>query len=117
MERSLPRRAAANWRLEPIGRSRDAETMTQRHFHLRFQIVTAALLLTAAGSARGQGAASHEFDLLTAGIADIQAAVGAGALTYQHLVQLYLIRIEAYNRKGPELRAVIEINPRALAIA
>lgn len=55
----------------------------------------------------------RQFDLLSATIADVQTAVAAGALTYERLVERYLARIEAYDRNGPELRAVIEINPRA----
>lgn len=57
------------------------------------------------------------FDLMTASVTDIQKAVAAGALTYERVVQLYLNRIEAYNKKGPQLNAVIEINPRAKEIA
>jgi Asp-tRNA(Asn)/Glu-tRNA(Gln) amidotransferase A subunit family amidase len=43
------------------------------------------------------GAQSRTFDVLTATVADIQAAVDAGALTYERLVGLYLKRIEAYD--------------------
>lgn len=57
------------------------------------------------------------FDLLTATIGDIQDAVDAGALTYERLVHLYLDRIDAYDKKGPRLNAVIAINPRAAEIA
>jgi Asp-tRNA(Asn)/Glu-tRNA(Gln) amidotransferase A subunit family amidase len=57
------------------------------------------------------------FDLLTADVATIQEAVSAGALTYERLVQLYLARVEAYDRSGPRLNAVIEVNPRALELA
>ena len=51
----------------------------------------------------------RSFDLPTASVADIQAAVAAGALTYERLVQLYLNRIDAYDKKGPRLNAVLEI--------
>jgi amidase len=54
---------------------------------------------------------------MTASIADIQAAVDAGKLTYEGLVGLYLKRIDAYDKKGPRLNAVITINPRAIEIA
>jgi len=57
------------------------------------------------------------FDLLTASIADMQAAVDAGTLTYEQLVGLYLKRIEAYDRKGPQLRSIIAVNPRAIELA
>lgn len=64
-----------------------------------------------------QPAQSRSFDLLTASVADVQAAVASGALTYQRLVRLYLNRIDAYDQRGPGLHAVIEINPRALETA
>ena len=53
----------------------------------------------------------------TGTVADIQAAVASGALTYERLVQLYLNRIDAYDKKGPRLNAVLAINPRALETA
>jgi amidase len=57
------------------------------------------------------------FDLSTASIADINAAIDAGALTSEKLVGLYLKRIEAYDKKGPKVNAVITLNPTALAEA
>jgi len=74
----------------------------------------AALLLAGAARPQAQG---RTFDLLTASVSDIQAAVASGALTYERLVQLYLNRIDAYDKKGPRLNAVIAINPRALETA
>lgn len=50
-------------------------------------------------------------------LADIAAAFADGRLTSRRLTQLYLDRIDALNRRGPELRAVLETNPRALEIA
>ena len=66
---------------------------------------------------RSVPAQNRTFDLLTASVTDIQVAVSAGALTYERLVQLYLNRIEAYDKNGPKLNAVLQINPRALEIA
>lgn len=57
------------------------------------------------------------FDLLTASIADIQAAVETGKLTYEQLVQQYLKRIAAYDKQGPKLNAVLQIHPKAVEIA
>lgn len=58
-----------------------------------------------------------EFNLSTATAADIQAAMNAGALTSEKLVQLYLSRIESYDRKGPSLASVLHINENAVAEA
>src|SRR4051794_33181376 len=57
------------------------------------------------------------FDLSTASIADIQAAMDQGALTSEKLVQLYLARIAAYDQQGPKLNAVLTLNKNALAEA
>jgi amidase len=59
-------------------------------------------------------AGAATFDLQTATVADIQAAMDAGALSSEKLVQLYLNRIEAYDKAGPKINAVITLNPRAL---
>ena len=50
-------------------------------------------------------------------LADIAAAFAAGRLTSQQLTQNYLDRIDRLDRHGPNLRSVIETNPRALEIA
>ncbi|HEY8357723.1 MAG TPA: amidase family protein, partial [Ramlibacter sp.] len=47
-------------------------------------------------------------------IATIHAAYRGGTLTATQLVRGYLARIEAYDRQGPTLRAMITINPAAL---
>lgn len=57
--------------------------------------------------------ATH-FDLSTATIADLDAAFAAGQLNAERLVGLYLARIAAYDRQGPQLGAVLALNARAL---
>jgi amidase len=54
------------------------------------------------------------FDLSTATLSDINAAIDAGALSSEKLVSLYLARIEAYDKQGPKINAVITMNPKAL---
>jgi amidase len=76
-----------------------------------------AVVTTALGSDPLTSEQSRSLDLLTDGVAEIQAAVAAGALTYERLVRLYLDRIEAYDKQGPRLNAVIAVNPRAIEIA
>ncbi|MCC5854529.1 MAG: amidase [Idiomarina sp.] len=49
--------------------------------------------------------------------ADIQMHFESGALTSEMLIQHYLERIEQLNTQGPELRAIIDIHPEALAMA
>jgi len=55
--------------------------------------------------------------LETASIADINAAFAAGTLTSEQLVGAYLKRIDAYDKQGPAINAVLTPNPRALADA
>ncbi len=52
-----------------------------------------------------------------ASIVELQAAMTGGQLTARELVRLYLARIEALDRGGPRLNAVLETNPEALDIA
>jgi Asp-tRNA(Asn)/Glu-tRNA(Gln) amidotransferase A subunit family amidase len=57
---------------------------------------------------------SNVFNVVETTIADIHAAFRSGALTARQLVQMYLDRIAAYDKKGPAINAVISLNPRAL---
>ncbi|MBP7960640.1 MAG: amidase [Caldilineaceae bacterium] len=50
-------------------------------------------------------------------IADMQRLMAVGDLTAVELTEGYLARIEAIDRAGPALNAIIELNPDALAIA
>jgi len=62
-------------------------------------------------------AGAAPFQLRNASLRDIQAAFDAGALTSEKLVQLYLNRIAAYDQKGPSIKAVLALNPKALETA
>ncbi|HEX5690914.1 MAG TPA: amidase family protein, partial [Roseiflexaceae bacterium] len=50
-------------------------------------------------------------------VAELGAELAAGNTTSERLVRSYLSRIDALDRKGPAIRAVIAINPDALKIA
>jgi amidase len=50
-------------------------------------------------------------------IAQLQQAMGAGALTARSITEKYLARIQEVDKQGPRINSVIEINPDALAIA
>ncbi|OGQ78987.1 MAG: hypothetical protein A3F90_07045 [Deltaproteobacteria bacterium RIFCSPLOWO2_12_FULL_60_19] len=58
--------------------------------------------------------ASLTFNVLETTIADIHSAFRSGQLTARQLAQMYLDRIEAYDKKGPALNAIITLNPKAL---
>lgn len=57
------------------------------------------------------------FVLHEATVDSIHAALRSGELTCTALVQAYLDRIAAYDKRGPSLRAVLTINPDALETA
>ena len=59
----------------------------------------------------------NAFNVVETTIADIHAAFKAGTLRARQLVQLYLDRIEAYDKRGPRINALISLNPQALAEA
>jgi Asp-tRNA(Asn)/Glu-tRNA(Gln) amidotransferase A subunit family amidase len=54
------------------------------------------------------------FDVVEADLSEIHAAMEEGRLTARQLVELYLERIEAYDKQGPALNAIIVVNPNAL---
>jgi Asp-tRNA(Asn)/Glu-tRNA(Gln) amidotransferase A subunit family amidase len=58
--------------------------------------------------------ASPSFDVLETTIADIHAAYKSGRLTARQLVEMYLARIDAFDKKGPTLNAIITLNSKAL---
>jgi len=58
-----------------------------------------------------------DFELEEATIADLQSAMASGRFSARAIVEQYTDRIEELNRKGPELRHVIEVNPDARSIA
>ncbi len=78
-------------------------------------LFAAGLLL---GCSAGKGNATLvSFDLQTAKLSDLQAAMDAKALTSVELVNIYLQRIAAYDQGGVKLNSVPALNPDALADA
>jgi amidase len=76
--------------------------------------VAASLLCAPLGHAQGRKDKMPPFQIVETSIDDIQAAIKSGKLTVRQLVQGYLDRIEAYDKKGPTINSVITINPNAL---
>ena len=60
---------------------------------------------------------AESVDLSNATIAQIDTAFDKGTLTSEKLVKMYLKRIEAYDKKGPAINAVITLNPQAIETA
>ncbi|MDH4255467.1 MAG: amidase family protein [Gammaproteobacteria bacterium] len=72
-----------------------------------------ATMLLACGWSTGS-LADERFPAEEAGIAEVHAAMRAGDITARSLVEHYLRRIEAYDKHGPAINAIITLNPRAL---
>ncbi|GAB4027735.1 amidase [Spirosoma gilvum] len=60
---------------------------------------------------------TDDFALNELTIRELQQKMESGEYTSEALTQLYLDRIDAIDKKGPRLNAVIELNPDALTIA
>lgn len=67
-----------------------------------------------ATATRTRGSGDEAVPIQEATIASLRTAMSAGRLTSVELTRFYLSRIDLLNASGPELRAVIEINPDAL---
>jgi amidase len=82
--------------------------------------VTMAGLLAAsilAGDATPSAQAPPAFEVQEATIAQIHSAMQAGRLTCRGLVDQYLRRIDAYDKNGPAINAIVVTNPDARARA
>ena len=94
--------------------------MNRRNFVERVALTAGSALAAAsshAGEMAGSAATSARFDVTEKAVAQLQAAMQAGTINAQQLVQLYLARIAALDKAGPKLNSIIELNPEALAIA
>jgi len=61
--------------------------------------------------------AQRSFRVEETTIAQVHAAMRSGGLTCRTLVQAYLRRIDAYDKRGPAINAITVVNPDALATA
>ncbi|MGI6621506.1 MAG: amidase family protein [Bacillota bacterium] len=59
---------------------------------------------------------AREF-VAAATVKELQQAMASGRLTSRDIVQAYIERIGLYDKRGPALNAVLELNPEALFIA
>lgn len=76
--------------------------------------LASTLLLAVAGcGAPGDGGGGAAFDVMERSITELAAALDAGEVTSRELVAGYLARIDAYDRRGPMLNAMVVLNPNA----
>jgi len=94
----------------------------RRAFLGRVAAASAALVIAPPGPVAGSASPSPSAAAPTPpederGVADLAAAQALGEVTSRALVESCLARIDALDARGPRIRAVIELNPDALAIA
>ncbi|HTO88419.1 MAG TPA: amidase [Thermoanaerobaculia bacterium] len=100
-------------------------TKIDRRTLFRYGVAGAGAVAVAGPMARSASAASlspeaapdQPFELEEVSIAELRKRLESGQETARSLTEKYTARIEAADRRGPTLRAVLEINPDALAIA
>ena len=90
--------------------------MSTKHLSRRDFVEVTSLAAAAAALPRF-APANRAFELEETTVAQLQDAMRAGRLTARKITKAYLDRIAALDRRGPTLRAVLETNPDALAIA
>src|SRR5580704_9471670 len=115
----LPQPAYADVQLPPgtcplVGNS--VRSRTQRaiiaHMDRRDFLYKSLLLLPAARVASAQS-----FDLEEATLADLEQGFASQKFTARSVAEWYLARIASFDKSGPKVNAVIELNPEALSIA
>jgi amidase len=82
---------------------------------MRRQWIISIAFAALAVTARAQTGAPFQIEEAT--ISGVHEAMKAGRLTCRALVDAHLRRIDAYDRNGPALNAIVVVNPEARAIA
>ena len=85
--------------------------------HTLRRLVTAILAVLAGLALTASGAQAASLSLSDVTVAELEQALTSGGVTCHAVVQGELDRISAYDRLGPQLNAVITVNPSALADA
>ncbi len=108
--------------MKPRAASTKTEALDRRTL-FRYAGAGGVMALLPAGAGRSAAAAEAKaagpdpFDLEEATILDLQKRMVSGEESARSLTEKYITRIEAMDRRGPELHSVLEVNPDALAIA
>ncbi|MGN6374033.1 MAG: amidase [Sphingomonas sp.] len=84
---------------------------------IRIMLLASALAAATAASAADRPQPGTPVNIVEASIDDLHAALASGKTTSEAITRAYLARIAAMDRQGPTLRAVIALNPDAVAQA
>jgi len=76
-----------------------------------------ALTTESFASAATSASAAKSFELEEATIAELQEGMRDGKWSAREIAGKYLAQIEKFDRKGPTLNSIIELNPDAMSIA
>jgi amidase len=92
-------------------------TLPRRYLAPALSLLVALLAIAGCGSpesAKQASTAAKPFELMEATVADVHEAFKTGTLTSRKLVEMYLARIEAFDKQGPAINSVLDLNPKAL---
>ncbi|MDG1997160.1 MAG: amidase [Emcibacteraceae bacterium] len=81
------------------------------------QIFTPIFIIMMAFTCNLNAQTNYDFELDEITIEQLNSAYASGKYSAQDVVKLYLSRIEALNKSGPRLNAIISVNPDAIKIA
>ncbi len=84
------------------------------HLITMITLLCSALVAVAACTPADEVPGPGSGQVVEATIERIHAAMQAGELTSRQLVEAYLARIDAYDKQGPALNAIVTLNPAAL---
>jgi amidase len=90
---------------------------TTRRAFLQSTLALGAVAGAPFATRAGETSPRADFELDEATARELQEGMERGRLTARRITELYLERIDALDRSGPELRSIIEVSPDALAIA
>lgn len=75
-------------------------------------VLALALACSVTTGVSAQAPATARFNANETNIDALQAAFGARAVTCRAVVERYTRRIDAYDKKGPALNAIVSVHPR-----
>ena len=99
---------------------RTARTFQDMRYQRRLSCAiwwSAALTAISASMSAPVLAQATSFQVAETSIAEVHAAMKAKSLSCRALVQTYLDRIAAYDKRGPAINSLITVNSRALTLA
>ena len=88
-----------------------------RPTRLTFMRIIATLFLLVLAGPAVDAQPSPSLDLGEITIAELRASFREKRVTCRSIVEVYLRRIDAYDKRGPAINGIVQINPNALAVA